>query len=302
MPIREDLISESLIKIFRPLVRLLLRLNVPFRACSEALKWTYVDLATREFAIGDRQTKSRVSVITGLTRTEVQRLHDDGARRTHETMPRYHRAARVLSAWENDPEFQDKQGKPLQLLRSAEGPCIEKLIEKFSGGSTVHSVLDEVIARENVRYDAMTERYSLISASLLVNGDIESELDILATATSDLLSTIEYNLRPNQRDKRLQAFAHQLDLPASQVLKVRAFARIKGNEFLNELDQLLTRMSTRQGSDMGDEIEAEETKQEENCTRLGMGIYYFQDEAQVDEVKLDNRGRKQSLKRSSNSN
>lgn len=46
-----DVITAALIKIFRLLVRMLLRLHIPYKACADALRWTYVDVATHKFAI-----------------------------------------------------------------------------------------------------------------------------------------------------------------------------------------------------------------------------------------------------------
>ena len=68
-------LSAALVRMLRPLVRLLLRRGVSFKAFSDLLRWLYVDVAIEEFGLsGRKQSVSRVSVVTGLTRKEVSRL------------------------------------------------------------------------------------------------------------------------------------------------------------------------------------------------------------------------------------
>jgi hypothetical protein len=280
-----DFMTAALIRVFRPLVRLLLRFNIPYKACAEALKWTYVDVAANEFAMGaQKQTKSRVAVITGLTRIEVEKLQREGAKTTKETTKLYNRAARVLSAWEHDPHYRNADGVLLTLPLEGSGPSIVSLVTDFSGGATVRAVLDELLSKGNVRYQPTSDRYEFLSADFLVFDDREAELNILATATSDMLGTIERNIRPQQTDRRMQAYVEQIHMPEHQIAQVRAFVKLKGNAFLDELDGLLVKLASA----------PPESSQTETalCPRLGLGMYYFQDEPPQISVQMDNRGRR----------
>lgn len=61
----QKLLVAAAIKLLQPHARLLLRNSVSFSTFSDFAKWTYVDIATREFGIsGRKQPNSRVSVIT----------------------------------------------------------------------------------------------------------------------------------------------------------------------------------------------------------------------------------------------
>ena len=67
----------AVLRLLRPLARILLRNGVSFSTFSDLAKWTYVDVAAREFGIeGRKQSTSRVSVITGLSRREVMRVRN----------------------------------------------------------------------------------------------------------------------------------------------------------------------------------------------------------------------------------
>ena len=115
-------ISAAVTNILRPLVRLLLRNGIPYRTFSDIAKRVYVDVATEEFCIpGRKQSKSRVSILTGLSRKEVLRVRrlpapdDLGAGR------RYNRAARVIAGWVRDRRFRDDSGNPAEL--AVRGGC-----------------------------------------------------------------------------------------------------------------------------------------------------------------------------------
>ena len=72
-------LAAALQRLLRPLVRLLLRHGISHTEFSELAKQVYVDVADREFPLpGRKQSVSRISVLTGLTRKEVSRLQKLG--------------------------------------------------------------------------------------------------------------------------------------------------------------------------------------------------------------------------------
>src|SRR5690242_6637154 len=89
-------LTEATQGVLRPLVRILLRNGVPFGAFAEMARAVYVEVAEKEFALPDKkQTVSRISTLTGLTRKDVTRLQaaEIAAEADSE---RYHRPARVI--------------------------------------------------------------------------------------------------------------------------------------------------------------------------------------------------------------
>ena len=110
-------LNRAVRRLLTPLFRLLLRQGMSFTAFEELAKRVYVEIALREFGIpGKKPSISRASILSGLTRKDVQRLLaeplealDDGGGERH------NRAARVLKAWTSDPDFLDAQGEPLRL-------------------------------------------------------------------------------------------------------------------------------------------------------------------------------------------
>ena len=91
-------LHAALLKLLRPLIRLLLQNGVPFGTFSDLIKWVYVDVAQKEFGIpGRKQSNSRISIITGLSRKEVHRLKNIEGPHETENVQSYNRAARVVS-------------------------------------------------------------------------------------------------------------------------------------------------------------------------------------------------------------
>lgn len=232
-----------------------------------------------------------MAVITGLTGIEVERLQREGAKTTQATAALYNRAARVLTGWQFDPKYSEKCGKPKLLEQDGEEVSIANLVVRYSGGATVRAVLDELLAKGNVQWNEVAKKYEFISAQFLaVDGTLE--IDILATSTADLLSTIERNIHPNQAQRRLQAYVEQADLPQHLVEQARARIQQKSNALLDELDHYLTTLTTQSAND------SELKEPLAPCPRIGLGMYFFQDDPPFKLAEMDTRGRHSERKKS----
>ena len=103
-------------KIFRPLVRILLKHGVTYAELSDVVKSVFVSTAAQEFRVpGKKMSKSRIAIVTGLTRKEVQRIAEREASNQGEEKTNLSRIGRVLSGWHTDPEFIGPYGMPLEL-------------------------------------------------------------------------------------------------------------------------------------------------------------------------------------------
>lgn len=274
--------STLLIRIMRPVVRLLLRYGIAYKTASAAIKWCYVDVATRDFAVDGKQTKARVAVITGLTRIEVEKLQREPAPAAHDNTRSHHRAARVLTGWSADSHYLDLQGRPLRLPVDGPAPSFAALVVAYSGGTTLRAVLDECLRVGAVRRgdDGLLE---LVQADFIAVDDVDQEqaLAIMGLSGNDLLGTIERNLRPGQTDRYLQRLVQQVGLRQSQVPAARQYLRRKAMQLIEDVDLFLARL-VQEPHEPGDtEVE-----------RLGLGVYYFQDEPAPPPIEHDRRGRK----------
>ena len=84
---------------------------ISYGTFADMAKWIFVDVATKEFVIKDRkQSTSRVSVITGLSRREVMRVRKLPKPDITESIEKHNRAARVIAAWRRENEFLNAEG------------------------------------------------------------------------------------------------------------------------------------------------------------------------------------------------
>lgn len=263
-----DVIKKMLIQIFRPLVRVLLRLNVPFHVVSDIMKWTYVDVAQKYFGIdGKVPTKSRIAVITGLSRVQVDQqqklslFSDDNSHR------KWHRAGRVLTGWIEDPDYLDKHShsKIIPLESDAE-PDFKQLVEKYSGGATYKSILDELLRSEAVKVDE-NNQVELIKPYYLTENDPDDmqNVDFLGLSTQYLLETIDHNIDPERSSPRFQRIVLHDKLPKSLASLAESYARKKSQELANDVDEYIEHLI--QHSDL--------EENQEVIPYIGVGIYFY---------------------------
>jgi len=138
-------------RLLRPLVRILLRNGVAHGAFAELTKKVFVDVAFDEFAPdGKKQTVSRVSAMTGLTRKEVARLHELQQTDDTSSQARYNRAVRVISGWMNDTRFHDSAGKPAELPVSGQPHSFDELVRQYSGDIPTRAMLSMLVESGSV--------------------------------------------------------------------------------------------------------------------------------------------------------
>ncbi len=256
--------ASAAIRIFTPLVRMFLRHGIPYKTAADWLRWCYVDVATREFPIpGRKQSKSRVAVITGLTRVDVDRLQKMAPPYEASRYQEYQRAAKVLSGWARDEEFRGSDGKPRRLPFDGNS-SFSALVERFSGGTPPRAVLDELVRVRAVRRcdDGSVE---LISPQYVpVSGqDSLDHMDILGHAGGALVATIAHNTDPDCVETRLQGQAFNDKIPASALAEVAAHIKQRGRELVFEIDDYLYQCARADSGDGEPTVEA------------GLGVYFF---------------------------
>ncbi|NIS76826.1 MAG: hypothetical protein GTO00_04220, partial [Deltaproteobacteria bacterium] len=224
----ENIISAAVVKILRPLVRFLLRNNVPYGAFADFAKKVYVDVATDEFGLpGRKQSTSRVSVITGLSRKEVTRVQKLPEPSDAEAVERYNRAARVISGWVRDERFSDHRGRPALLPVDGRGASFNRLVKIYSGDVPARAILDELL-----RVGAVTRlsdgRVRLETRAYIPAVDDGDKIAILGTDVSALISTIDHNLGCDPGDTLFQRKVAYDNLPREALPEFRKLTARQG--------------------------------------------------------------------------
>jgi hypothetical protein len=251
--------------VLRPLFKLLLRHAISFGAFEEIAKRVYIEVAMKDFGIpGKKPSISRASILSGLTRKEVQRLASEPEDVAVETNDRYNRAARVLTAWVRDAEFTDSKGKPRFL--GVDGDLgFAGLVKRHSGDMPVRAMLDELI-----RVGAVVQhgdgRLELITRAYVPQRSAVDKIGILGTDVASLVDTIDHNLQHGETDPRFQRKVMYNSIPVDALEAFRKLSTAHSQSLLEKLDRWLAQHDT--------DIDPAST---EPRARVGLGIYYFED-------------------------
>ena len=247
-----------------PLVRLLLRHGVSHAAFANWAKQVYVDVAASEFGIdGKRPTVSRISIVTGINRKEVKRIADLPAE-VDTGVSKHNRAVRVVTGWLQDDEFRTARGKPRVLSYGDADDSFNRLVRKHGGDVPARALLDELVRVGTVTRDGA--RIELVHAGYVPHQSEEALLDFFATATRDLLTTLEHNLA-GEGPRRLQmSVAYDNVTDAG----LEAFRKLSGERAMALLQALDAELSPYD-RDVNPDAEGE------GRHRTGLGVYYIED-------------------------
>jgi hypothetical protein len=266
-------------RVLAALFRVLLRQGFSYTAFDALARRVYVQVALSEFGIpGKKPSVSRASILSGLTRKEVQRLveeaSDGPARDAAAAAPeRHNRAGRVLAAWARERDFIDAAGRPRRLPLQEGAGSFAELVRRFSGDMPVRAVLDEL---ERLGAARRTEdgQIEYLRPMFLGRSSATDKLDLLGTDVADLITTIEHNVQHGEADPRFQRKVMYRDMPASVVPEFRMLVAAHGMAVLQQLDVWLS--AHRAGVDPADPANHEPK------VRLGLGVYYFEETQAAD--------------------
>lgn len=266
---------NAVFKLLRPLVRILLRNGLPYGAFADIAKRAYADVAMKEFVVeGKKQTNSRVSTITGLSRKEIQRLlasietiEQDTAQ---ESVTKYNRAARVVYGWVHDSEFSDADGNTAVLpfeSPNKETQSFSALVKKYSGDIPPRAILDELQRVGVVELEGQQNVRLLARAYIPTTGASE-KLALLGRDVAGLISTMDLNIHHVTPRPLFQRKVFYDNLPDAAVLELQQILAEKGQSLLEFFDQWMA----AHDRDVNPDIKG--TGQH----AAGIGIYFFEEE------------------------
>ena len=264
---KSRVLYAAVARILRPLIHILLRNGISYGTFADLAKWLFVDVANREFAIeGRKQTVSRVSVITGLSRKEVKRVTELPVPDDQASSDRYNRAARVIAGWHRDEAFRSKNGGPADLPITGPGSTFQTLVKKYSGDMPHRAILDELIRVQAVVRSAH-DRVHLQARAYLPAGDESMKIHILGTDVAHLIASIQHNLNPDERGLFYQRKVMYDNLPQEALPAFRELSADSAQQVLEKLDAWL--------SDRDRDTSLSKTGSGRNIA--GLGIYYFEE-------------------------
>jgi Family of unknown function (DUF6502) len=253
-------LSAATLRLLRPLVRILLRNNVSHRTFAELAKLVYAEVANDEFGIaGKKQTTSRVAIITGLTRKEVQRLLAQPPDTESVVEEEYHRGSRVITGWVRDPDFGDGKGHPHPLRMEGKRASFNELVKRYSGDIPVRAMLDE-LHRVGAVKQLKDGRICLLSRV--------EKLQVLGADTADLIATIDHNVYQKPTKPRFQRKVMYDNVPVEAAKEFQILAAAQGQELLEAIDRWLSHRDR----------DVNPASKGTGRVRVGLGIFQFEED------------------------
>lgn len=260
----KSILTAATFKILRPLVRTLLKHSISYNEFNELVRRVYVDVGFSDFEIqGRKQTNSRVSVLTGLSRKEVLRIKMlPSLLEEKEDVP-LNRAARVIAGWFTDKEFTDETGKPLELpWRAPDTASFAELVKRYSGDITAGAIYDE-LNRVGAITKTDNNRIQLKQLGYIPEKSTEQKINIMGECASDLLNTLEHNI-DKEKSPFFQRSVVYHNLPESVVDEFNTLCQEKASTLLLELNEWLVNKKKNNQNMPGKRL------------RTGFGTYFFQ--------------------------
>jgi len=281
-PRMSDNVKKSLLAACRhllhPLVRILLRHGVYYGEFADSVRGAYIDIAEAELIPPDRPpTDTRVSLLTGLTAHEVNRIRKLSLEDDDEVG--LNRIARVLQGWSQDPEYLGPYGLPLEIPLEGDGISFEVLVSKYADDAPPRLVLEELV-RVGAAFETDDGYVRLLNRTYVPTPLDPVGLERLGNVVHYFIDTVDFNLqKKKQGEGRFERYAITVEgLSPANFEAFDLLVREKGQELLEILDDWLGQHEIKGGHRLPTD----------QSVRTGVGIFHFVDRApNIDQFMIE---------------
>lgn len=259
--------------LLRPLIHLLLSNGISFPAFCDQVRLTYVKVAEEEFRLPSKpQTDSRISLLTGIHRREVNRLRNEQSSGINLSQ-QASMSALLLTIWSGHPEYLNAQGLPIPLPRLAsnsDGVSFESMVQSVSKDFRARVVLDEWLRQGIVTLDT-DDNVHLCADAFIQPHDIEEKIYYFGQNIHDHLAATVHNLAEGE-PPFLERCVFYDKLSADSVKELADYSRLAGMRALHAVNKRAAELQKR---DQG---------QPDAVYRSNFGVYNFSEAEASDEA------------------
>lgn len=228
----------ALRRILRPLIRLLLAHGIRYQTFCDLAKSTYIRVAEEEFRLDSKaQTDSRISLLTGVHRRDVNRLRNESL--DVSSLPlQASMSAQLLAIWSGRDEYLDAQGAPLPLprLTSKGGErSFEAMVRSVSKDFRARVVLDEWLRQGIATLDEQDNVHLTADAFVSPQG-IEEKTFYFGQNIHDHLAATVHNLS-GATPPFLERCVYYDNLTAESIKEYERVARSAGMRALHTVNR-----------------------------------------------------------------
>ena len=224
----------------------------------------YIHVAEEEFKLDKKtQTDSRISLLTGVQRRDVNRLRKESS--TASTLPlQASMSAHLLAIWSGNDQYIDAQGIPLPLPRSASQGgehSFEALVRSVSKDFRPRVVLDEWLRQGIVTLDER-DHVRLAADAFASPRGIEEKSFYFGQNIHDHLAATVHNLSGNH-PPFLERCVYYSDLTAESAQEYARYARLSGMRALHTVNRHAM------------ELQKRDAGKPDAIYRTNFGIYHY---------------------------
>ena len=263
-----EYLLDTFRRVLRPLIRILVRAGVRYDEFLELVRRVYVETAVRD-GLGDGVplTRARISISTGVARRDVDRFIDreDSIPPIGKSMTRT--LMEVLHIWHTDPQFVGPYGIPLELeMNAPKGRSFRELVQSVNPLVSPNDALEELVRLRAAVLSGNTHLRAVSRALKPVEEMSPAQLEFFGNALTRLADTVQFNMDPKNKDKRLeQSVISDHGVPKEVVPVFEKYVRERVMELLVEIDNWLSPYSTK------------ESPHAEPAERIGLAVFQFVD-------------------------
>ena len=239
---------HTLRSVLRPLARILFRAGVRFDEFVELLRGIYVEITIRDaLDAGQKISTGRISILSGVSKRDVDRLisTDDWLRIPKPTDAAA--LAAVLHRWHTDSAFLGPYGVPLELpLTGQGGRNFTDLVAGSPIAIDATNAFEQLLAAKMIAKSGDTH-VKVMSRSYVMPEPLSAEmLEHFGSAMTNLASTLNFNMTPSQKSKRLERSVFPDDgLPDELREEFDQFVRDRAQELISDIDDWLAAAARR---------------------------------------------------------
>lgn len=239
---------HTLRRVLRPLVQILFRAGVRFDEFVELLRGIYTEITIRDaLDVGQKISVGKISILSGVARRDVGRLI-----RTDEWLkvPKPTDApalAAVLHRWHTEATFLGPYGVPLELALSGSGSrTFADLVSGSPIPIDVNHAYEQLLAARMISRSGDTHVKVLSRTYVMPEPLSPAVLEYFGSAMTNLASTLNFNMTPDQREKRLEKTVFPDDgLPEELLGEFDQFIRERTAELISDVDDWLAAAARR---------------------------------------------------------
>lgn len=220
-----------------PVIKFCLRRALTIQDITAISKSLLVEIATKDIErLGSRPSTSKLSVITGIRRKEIDRIKEDKEPGSSSPMSLLNK---VIGQWLQSSEFTTKARTPRILDCQGEDSGFYRLVRMISTDVKPGTVLEELKRIGAVEQSARGIR--LVVEAFNPKGDPEEGFRLLALDTDDLIRAVEENVYDQPEPLNLHAVTEYDNIPHSKLPEIRSWFITEGMSFHRRAREFLSR-------------------------------------------------------------